>query len=99
MSGVATRIHKDRSSPTLYIERVQDVEPYLDRNKALQNMGKNDNELGRHIASIPNVILERWINEDGVNYLALPKREFDRLVRRKLRDPDWKWLRTTSARV
>jgi hypothetical protein len=27
------------------------------------------NDWGRHIASIPNVILVRWMNEDGVNVL------------------------------
>jgi hypothetical protein len=77
--------------------RTQDVESYLDANKAAQNeQQKGDFRL---IASIPVVILERWIIEDGVNYLAVDKLEFSRLVRRKLRDPDWKWLRTSSGNI
>jgi hypothetical protein len=33
-----------------------------------------------------------------VNYLALPAGEFARLIRRKLADPDWRWLRTDKVR-
>lgn len=77
--------------------RTQDVEPILDANKAFQNNRQTGDF--RLIASIPVVILERWIIEDGVNYLAIDKLEFSQLIRRKLRDPDWKWLRTSSGRV
>lgn len=93
MSGVATRVHRDRSAGVVHVERIQDVEPILERNKLLQTMPQKS-DWGRHIASIPNVILERWIHEEGVNYLALPGDEFARLVRRKLNDPDWRHLRT-----
>jgi hypothetical protein len=93
MSGVQTRVHLDRSEGLVHFERVQDVEPILERNKALQSMPQKS-DWGRHIASIPNVILERWIHEEGVNYLALPGEEFARLIRRKLQDPDWRHLRT-----
>ena len=93
MSGVVTRVHVDAGEGTLTFERVQDVEPILERNKALQTMPQRS-DWGRHIASIPNVILERWIHEEGVNYLGLPGEEFARLIRRKLRDPDWRHLRT-----
>lgn len=93
MSGVATRVHLDRSEGVAHVERIQDVEPILERNKALQSIPQRS-DFGRHIASIPNVILERWIHEEGVNYLALPGEEFARLIRRKLNDPDWRHLRT-----
>jgi hypothetical protein len=93
MSGVTTRVHLDRSDGVVHVERIQDVEPILARNKALQSVPQQS-DWGRHIASIPNVILERWIQEEGVNYLALPGEEFARLIRRKLSDPDWRHLRT-----
>jgi hypothetical protein len=51
---------------------------------------------GRHIATIPNVILLRWLNEEDVRgntQLRMFTREFDELVAKKLRDPDWKFLR------
>lgn len=85
--------HYDASERTFTFERLQDVEPIIENNKRLQNEPQRS-DWGRHVASIPNVIIERWINEDGVNYLALPGPEFAKLIKRKLRDPDWMWLRT-----
>lgn len=89
MSWVETRAHYDDGK--LIFERVQDVEPILERNKAFQNEGKQTGDF-RLVASIPCVILEKWINDEGCNYLQLPKHEFERLIRRKLRDPDWSGL-------
>jgi hypothetical protein len=93
--AVSTDVHLDRSENTFTFQRVQDVESILENNKRLQSE-QQKSDWGRHIASIPNVFLEKWINEDGVNYLALPKDEFARLIKRKLRDPDYAWLRTTD---
>lgn len=95
MSDIRTVVHIDRSDNQFHFQRVQDVEDILANNKRLQSEQQNS-DWGRHIASIPCVILEKWINEDGVNYLSLPKDEFARLVKRKLRDPDYAWLRTTD---
>jgi hypothetical protein len=92
MSAVFTRAHLDRGEGKIHFERVQDVEPIIARNKALQSVAQSS-DWARHVASIPNVILEKWMNEEGVNYLALPVGEFARLIRRKLADPDWRWLR------
>ena len=89
---IRTRVHRDAGERLVHFERVQDVEPIIERNKALQSEPQAGDF--RHIASIPNVILERWMNEEGVNYLALPAEEFARLIRKKLADPDWRWLRT-----
>ena len=80
---------------TFTINRVQDVEDIIERNKALQNTLQSKKSDLRHVASIPMVILERWITEDGVNYMQLDGKEFARLIRRKLKDPDWAWLRTS----
>ena len=33
--------------------------------------------------------------ETGVPLLSLPKHEFNAFIRKKLADPQWKWLRTT----
>ena len=93
--SVRTEVHTDATEGKVHFRRVQDVEPILERNKALQ-ADEQRSDWGRHIASIPAVILEKWINDDGVNYLSLPKDEFARLVKRKLRDPDWAWLRATG---
>jgi hypothetical protein len=90
---VVTRLHLDRGEKLIHAERIQDCEPIIEHNKALQSIPQKS-DWGRHVASIPNVIIEKWSNESGVNLLALPQDEFARFVRRKISDPEWKWLRT-----
>jgi hypothetical protein len=94
---VQTLLLPDRSENKLLTVRVQDVEPILDRNKRLQTSAQNKKANWRHIACIPNVILEQWLSEEwrhGNLNLKLFSPEFDALIARKLNDPDWKWLRT-----
>jgi hypothetical protein len=74
----------------------QDVEAILERNAALRGEPQKS-DWGRHVATIPNVILVRWLNEEyarGNTSLRMFTREFDEIVERKLRDPDWAYLRT-----
>lgn len=96
MSDVFTRSRID--GDTLTFERVQDVEPILEQNKRLQNAGKQKGDF-RHIGSVPNVILEKWMNELGVPVLQMPKHEFDRFIRKKLNDPEWRHLRTYDGGI
>lgn len=91
-----TRIHLDSNGQDLAIEHIQDVEPILERNKMLRTM-EQKSDWGREIAEIPNVILMRWLNEEqakGNTTIKLLGEEMDRLVARKLADPDWAYLRT-----
>jgi hypothetical protein len=86
----------DRAEKTIIASATQDVEPILERNRALRSEAQRS-DWGRHIATIPNVILLRWLNEEyvrGNTQLRMFTREFDELVAKKLRDPDWKFLRT-----
>ncbi len=80
------------------VERIQDVEPILEHNKLLRNHLPQTNTDGlKHIGTIPNVIIERWLNEEyarGNVGLQPYSKEFDELIARKLNDPDWKFLRT-----
>ena len=75
-----------------------DVEDVLERNKTLRGI-EQKSDWGRHIATIPNIIMVQWLNEEwrrgntGLRYLS---KEWDRLVERKLRDPDWAFLRTDA---
>ena len=72
-----------------------DVEAIIENNKRLQNEPQKS-ESFRHVASIPHEIYVTWLDEvraRGYNMRALSK-EMDELVARKLRDPDWKHLRT-----
>lgn len=89
--SVQTRVSVNSSERLIVVERLQDVEDIIERNKQLQ--GEEQTGDMRLIASIPAIIIERWMKEDGVNYLALPNDEFARLIKRKINDPDYRWLR------
>lgn len=90
-----TRIHLDSNGQDLAVEHVQDVEPILEWNKAARN-DEQRSDWGRHIARIPNVTLVQWMNEEharGNENFRLFTKEADELIARKLKDPDWAYLR------
>jgi hypothetical protein len=96
MSDVTTHLIQDASERKLTVLRVQDCEPIIENNKRLQNEPQAS-ETWRHVASIPNVVLEQWLIEEhnrGNTELTLASEEFTKLIERKLRDRDWLWLRT-----
>ncbi len=97
MSGspVLIRPHFESDGRTFHVEHVQDVEPILERNAQLRAEPQRS-DWGRHIASIPNVIIARWMNETGIMPFT---KEFDEIVARKLKDPEWAYLRTDNAAV
>jgi hypothetical protein len=83
-------------SGTVIASATQDVEPILERNQRLRGESQTS-DWGRHVATIPNVILLGWLNEAharGNTKLRMFTAEFDALVARKLEDPEWKYLRT-----
>jgi hypothetical protein len=95
-----TDVLLDRADKRIIASAWQDVEPILERNKLLRSMPqppRRRGDWGRHIASIPNVILVKWLNEEyaaGNTRLRMFTAEFNELVARKLADPDWAYLRT-----
>lgn len=91
-ADIHSRKHINRADGTITFERLQDVEPILDTNKQLeQEPQKGD---FRHIGTIPNVLIEKWMNEEGAPVLAMSSDEFARFIRRKLDDPEYRYLRT-----
>lgn len=91
-----TELHIDEADKTLTINRIQDVEPIIELNKYLQTV-QQKSDWGRHVATIPNIFYEKWIREEwdrGNIGIRIHTEEFDKLVERKLQDPDWRWLRT-----
>jgi hypothetical protein len=91
-TDVILRAHLDMNGQDLAIEHWQDCEDIIERNKQLRSMPQRS-DWGRHIASIPNVILLRWMEEDGANVLAMSGEEFGAFIKKKLADPDWAHLR------
>jgi hypothetical protein len=84
----------------MIVHRIQDVETIIDWNKYMQGEAQTWAGTFRHIGRIPNVIIEKWMNEEGApNILAMPNEEFGQFVKRKLRDPDNAAFRTTNLRI
>jgi hypothetical protein len=94
-SGLATRIHLDSNGQDLTVQHTQDVEPILDWNKESRR-DTQSGDWGRHVARIPNVIYVQWLDEQhrkGNTHLRMFTPEFDAIVKQKLQDPDWAYLR------
>jgi hypothetical protein len=94
---VHTLYHADGS--TLTVQRVQDVEPILENNKALRAVEQRS-DWGRHVASVPNVVLEKWLNEEwerGNATMQFGSEEFYTMVERKLQDPEYRAFRTDAT--
>ena len=86
-------LEKDRS---IVVASQDDVEGVLEHNKKLRSITQRS-DWGRHVASIPPVICVKWLNEEwqrGNTQLRFLSPEWDLLVRDKLNDPDWAYLRT-----
>lgn len=99
LTGVVEYHHYDEATDRTIIESVQDVAPLLERNKALATAdddGWSPSRELRRAAGIPAIVILKWLHEDGINL-------FDRnhwpAVKRKLNDPDWRWLRTAPGRL
>jgi hypothetical protein len=81
------------------VERVtQDVEPILEANKWDANHASNYTQERdmKHVARIPLVVAEDWMNKFGVDVLNPDHRD---KVRALLNDPDYRWLRTGSGQL
>jgi len=90
------QIHLDSNGQDLTVAHWQDVEPILEWNKRARCLEQRS-DWGRHVARIPNVILVKWYEEEmarGRAGLRMFTPEFDEIVQRKLRDPEWFYLRT-----
>ena len=98
--GITSTFHFDYSSGKSIIQTTQDVEPILEANKIDQtiNDGYSPSRDLKRIASIPLVIVQKWMHEDGVNFLALGKQEKAKYLRKKLGDPDYAYLRTSPGK-
>lgn len=97
-AGVTTYHAYDDATDTTYIETVQNVAPFLERNRRL----RNDPDYKRrgiknewmHFASIPISVQYQWLKEFGVDTL---NRDHWPKVKRLLQDPEWSYLRTTTG--
>lgn len=97
--GIQTSIRYDAARDDFLIRREADVEPIIQLNKQLYNDGTGGygpTREWRRAATIPNIILEKWLKEDGIRYWDpedTPK------LMAKLDDPEWRHLRTAPGRL
>jgi hypothetical protein len=94
--SIRTLFHGSDDGKTFTIQRHDaDVSPTIEWNKKLQNEPQKS-ESFHHIASIPAIVIEQWLVESNLSYGS---REFTHFMRRKLKDRDWLFLRTTDKRL
>jgi hypothetical protein len=100
--GPAGRVwYHPQPDGTFLIEHEQDVRPNLDTAKRLQNeddRGWSPSRELRRVAHIPNIIIVKWLNEEGLDIFDSDP-EMQKRYRAKLNDPDWRWLRTAPGRI
>jgi len=89
--GITKYWHYDAATDTARIESVQDVNPYLDANKAERNAHNGRFNDGMHkIASIPMTLYWQWKKE------GLFEDENKAKLMMRLRDPSYSHLLTVQ---
>jgi IS1 family transposase len=86
----------DENDDQVIVKRFQDVEPVLNLNKRMQSMPWSRAETMWHAASIPNIVVEKWLREHGVNVL---RRDHWPAVRRLLNSNEYRYLRAREFHI
>ena len=97
--GITTGIEYDPIEDEANLINIQDVSPILENNKKLYKQtdgGYGPTREWRRVASIPNIVLEKWLKEDGIRYWDS---EDTHKLAAKLDDPEWRFLRTAPGTV
>jgi hypothetical protein len=90
-------IHVDDN--TFVVQSTQDVQSVLDANKEDQTFnptGYSSSRDLKHIARIPAIVYELWLNKYGVDALNPDHKD---AVRKLLNDRDWLFLRTGGGQI
>lgn len=100
---IRTKFHYDAMGDVLHVERTQDVEPIIERNKALVNGHQAKRpHAGRysqtynHVASIPLVVVEKWMKE-GIDFFN-PDEKDKRKIREYL-NGEYSLLKTIPGKI
>ena len=100
----APQTHISVQDGKVHVLRTQDAEAIIEDNKDAQKddaRGFWKNKAARRIGHVPNVLFERFLHEEfGVALVKMKPMERHRaimkMLHKKLRDPDWRWLRTVD---
>lgn len=97
-SGISSTFFHEEQDGKIAIETVVDVEPVIERAKALHNEGFNRTGMGdRHVASIPIDVLDAWARRLGKTFQDVMQDQ--RLMTRFLQDPDHSYFVIDKASV
>ena len=102
VGGIFEKMLFSESEEKLVVKREADVEPVLEQNKRMLrdaetgNGGYSPTRELRRVAQIPNILIEKWMIEEGLDVF---KREHWPRVAKKLDDPAYAHLRTAPGRV
>lgn len=97
--GLSTsEVHYDSDEDRLVTSKVVDLEPLLNLNKAEYNGDhKFRSETMNKVASIPLIIVEKWLKE-GLNIFQNDP-ETQKKLREKLNSNEYRYLRTRPGRI
>ena len=89
MSGTRVLTSLKMDGRDLLVHNYQDVEDIREHNLMLQGEPQKS-DWGRHVASVPNNIINQWLNEEAArgNVMRIFSEEFNRMYERKIRDPE-----------
>ena len=97
ISGITRYFDYHAPDDTAIVYSEQDVSSILDTNKAMQNEPETWKQGVKngfaHYAQIPNIVIEKWLNEHGVNVY---KKEHRAKVFQLLNQPEYRYLKTTT---
>ena len=98
-SGITDQYFYDDMTKKLTIRRLQDVKATLNDNKANFNQHDgikfNDSKGLHQVARIPHILIEKWLREEGFNWMTAS----DADKRKKLNDPDYRYLRVRPGKL
>lgn len=97
--GISTGLGYDPIDDELTLISEQDCQPTIELNKKLYNDGTDgygETREWRRAASIPNIILEKWLKEEGIRWWD--SEDAPKLMA-KLDDPEWRFLRTAPGHL
>lgn len=94
--GIAEYDYYDPTTEQHAVRYVQDVEPVLEENKALQTLDRPNGQEMRWVAQIPTILIHKWLVEEGLNFF---NKNHWPAIRRKLNSSEYRFLRTRLCTI
>lgn len=99
-TNITTTFDYDHKTDKTTIGMEQDVSSIIELNKSMQSdVSYSKSGIKKswwHMCNIPNIVIEKWKNETGLDVL---NKEHWPAVKKRLNDPEYKWLKTTQGYI